>query len=70
MEDFTTPVPVVLRELSEAGLLHQDVVTVSGRTIWENVKAECYNRRSSILSSSHSTACHRGPRILLEWRHR
>jgi L-arabonate dehydrase len=48
MEDFyyAGGLPVVLRELGEAGLLHQDVVTVSGRTIWENVKnAECYNRK-------------------------
>jgi dihydroxy-acid dehydratase len=48
MEDFyyAGGLPVVLRELCEAGLLHKDVVTVNGRTIWENVKnAECYNRK-------------------------
>jgi L-arabonate dehydrase len=48
MEDFyyAGGLPVILRELCEAGLLHKDVVTVNGKTIWENVKnAECYNRK-------------------------
>ncbi|HEY0791257.1 MAG TPA: IlvD/Edd family dehydratase [Chthoniobacterales bacterium] len=47
MEDFyyAGGLPVILRELSEAGLLHKGAVTVNGNTIWENVKdAECYNR--------------------------
>lgn len=48
MEDFyyAGGLPVILRELGEAGLLHKDVITVNGKTIWENVKdAECYNRQ-------------------------
>ena len=48
MEDFyyAGGMPVILRELGEAGLLHKDVVTVNGKTLWENVKnAECYNRK-------------------------
>jgi L-arabonate dehydrase len=48
MEDFyyAGGLPAILRELGEAGLLHKDVVTVNGKTIWENVKdAECYNRK-------------------------
>jgi L-arabonate dehydrase len=48
MEDFyyAGGLPVILRELGEAGLLHKDAVTVNGKTIWENVKsAECYNRK-------------------------
>lgn len=47
MEDFyyAGGLPVVLRELGEAGLLHKEAVTVNGETIWENVeRAECYNR--------------------------
>jgi L-arabonate dehydrase len=47
MEDFfyAGGVPVVLRELGEAGVLHRDALTANGRTIWENVaKAECWNR--------------------------
>jgi dihydroxy-acid dehydratase len=48
MEDFyyAGGLPVVLRELGEAGELHKDALTVNGKTIWENVKdAECYNRQ-------------------------
>ena len=47
MEDFyyAGGVPVVLRELGEAGVLHRDALTVNGRTMWENVReAECWNR--------------------------
>jgi len=47
MEDFfyAGGLPVVLRELGEAGILNRDALTVNGRTIWENVaKAECWNR--------------------------
>ena len=47
MEDFfyAGGVPVVLRELGEAGVLKRDALTVNGQTIWENVaKAECWNR--------------------------
>ena len=47
MEDFyyAGGLPVVLRDLGEAGLLHKDALTVNGKSIWENVKdAECWNR--------------------------
>jgi L-arabonate dehydrase len=47
MEDFfyAGGVPVVLRELGEAGVLDRDALTVNGRSIWENVReAECWNR--------------------------
>ncbi|MSQ54085.1 MAG: dihydroxy-acid dehydratase [Betaproteobacteria bacterium] len=47
MEDFCYAggLPVVLRELGEAGKLHKDVITVNGRTMWDNVKdAPCHNR--------------------------
>ncbi len=46
MEEFfyAGGLPVVLRHLGEAGLLHKDALTVSGRAIWEDVKsAENYN---------------------------
>jgi dihydroxy-acid dehydratase len=48
MEDFyyAGGLPAVLRELGEAGFLHKDALTVTGKTIWENVcTAECYNRQ-------------------------
>jgi L-arabonate dehydrase len=47
MEDFyyAGGVPVVLRELGEAGLLDRDALTVNGQSIWENVReAPCWNR--------------------------
>jgi L-arabonate dehydrase len=47
MEDFyyAGGLPVVLRELGEAGLLHRDALTVNGMTIWENSReARCWNR--------------------------
>ena len=47
MEDFfySGGVPAVLRELGEAGLLRRDALTVTGKSIWENVSdAPCWNR--------------------------
>jgi L-arabonate dehydrase len=47
MEDFfyAGGVPVVLRELGEAGVLHREALTANGHSIWENVaQAECWNR--------------------------
>src|SRR5579862_5290630 len=47
MEDFfyAGGVPVVLRELGEAGVLNRDALTANGHSIWENVaNAECWNR--------------------------
>jgi dihydroxy-acid dehydratase len=52
MEDFyyAGGLPVALRELGQAGLLHRDALTVNGRTIWENVQSvECYDRE--VISS-------------------
>jgi L-arabonate dehydrase len=48
MEDFyyAGGLPVVIKALGEAGLLHRDALTVSGRTIWEDVAdAENYNEK-------------------------
>lgn len=47
MEDFyyAGGVPVVLRELGEAGILHRNALTANGKTVWENVaEAQCWNR--------------------------
>lgn len=47
MEDYfyAGGLPVVLRELGEAGILHREALTANGRTIWENVsEAPCWNR--------------------------
>ncbi|MGH3658404.1 MAG: IlvD/Edd family dehydratase, partial [Micromonosporaceae bacterium] len=47
MEDFCYAggLPVVLRELADGGLLRNDQITVTGRSIGENnADAECFNR--------------------------
>ncbi len=47
MEDFfyAGGVPVVLRELAEAGVLNREALTANGKSMWENVaQAECWNR--------------------------
>src|SRR5271154_6012744 len=47
MEDYfyAGGLPVVLRELGEAGVLHRDALTANGHSIWENVaEAQCWNR--------------------------
>jgi dihydroxy-acid dehydratase len=47
MEDFyyAGGLPVVLKELGEHGLLHKDVTTATGQSMWDNVKdAVCWNR--------------------------
>ena len=47
MEDYfyAGGLPVVLRELGEAGRLHRDALTVNGKSIWQNVAdAPCWNR--------------------------
>jgi dihydroxy-acid dehydratase len=47
MEDFfyAGGVPVVLRELGEAGVLNREALTANGHSIWDNVAhAECWNR--------------------------
>jgi L-arabonate dehydrase len=46
MEDFyyAGGLPVVIRALGEAGLLHKEAITANGQTIWENNKdAACWN---------------------------
>lgn len=46
MEDFhyAGGVPAVMNVLGEKGFLHQDAMTVTGQSIWENVKgSEIYN---------------------------
>jgi len=40
MEDFCYAggLPVVIRELGEAGLIHKDALTANGKTLWENCR--------------------------------
>ncbi len=50
MEDFyyAGGLPVVLRKLGEAGLLHKDVLTVNGKSIWDNV-SEARNEDAKVI---------------------
>jgi dihydroxy-acid dehydratase len=69
MEDFCYAggLPVVLKELSDANLLHDDALTVSGRTIGQDVAAaECWNREvirtiaDPLMAAGSGTAVLRG----------
>lgn len=50
MEEFfyAGGLPVVLRALGEAGLLHKDALTVSGHSIWEDVK-QAQNHNEDVI---------------------
>ena len=66
MEDFyyAGGLPVVLRALGERNLIHKDVLTANGRTLWENVKdAPCWNQEV-ITSFEEPFKPHSGMAIL------
>ena len=66
MEDFyyAGGLPVVLRALGERNLIHKDVITANGRTLWENVKdAPCWNQEV-ITSFEEPFKPHSGMAIL------
>ncbi|HWJ74820.1 MAG TPA: IlvD/Edd family dehydratase [Kaistia sp.] len=47
MEDFyyAGGLPVVMRQLAEAGLLHKDALTVTGKPVWDGIKeAPCWDQ--------------------------
>lgn len=50
MEDFyyAGGLPVVMRALGEADMLHRDALTVNGRTVWENC-AEAVNDNAEVI---------------------
>jgi len=50
MEDFCYAggLPVVIRELGEAGLLHKDALTANGKTLWENCR-KARNDNSAVI---------------------
>ncbi len=52
MEDFfyAGGLPAVIRALAEHGLLHQDALTVNGKTIWENCR-EAPNWNTEVIRS-------------------
>jgi dihydroxy-acid dehydratase len=50
MEEFfyAGGLPVVIRHLAEAGMLHRDALTVAGESIWEQVK-DAVNHNSDVI---------------------
>ena len=49
MEEFfyAGGLPVVMRQLGEADLIHRDALTVNGRSVWDNCRdAECFDRET------------------------
>ncbi len=50
MEEFfyAGGLPVVLKRLGEAGLLHKDALTVSGKSLWEEVR-DVVNRNEKVI---------------------
>ena len=66
MEEFfyAGGLPAVLRRLGEGGLLHKDALTVSGTTIWEEVKDAVNSNEDVILPTDRALARHGGIAVL------
>ncbi|NEY89531.1 L-arabinonate dehydratase [Tabrizicola oligotrophica] len=58
MEEFfyAGGLPVVIKRLGEAGLLHKDALTVSGQTAWEQVKDVTNHNEDVILPADKALA--------------
>lgn len=58
MEEFfyAGGLPVVIRRLGEAGLLHKDALTVSGTTLWDEVKDVVNHNPDVILPADRALA--------------
>lgn len=66
MEEFfyAGGLPVVLKRLGEAGLLHKDALTVSGSTIWDEVKDVRNHNEDVILPAEKALAQSGGIAVL------
>ncbi|MFD1797897.1 dihydroxy-acid dehydratase [Paracoccus aurantiacus] len=66
MEEFfyAGGLPVVLKRLGEAGLLHKDALTVSGETIWDEVKDVQNHNEDVILPADKPLTAHGGIAVL------
>ena len=66
MEEFfyAGGLPVVLRRLGDAGLLHKDALTVSGMTIWDEVEHVAGYNGDVILPVDQPLASHGGIAVL------
>jgi len=66
MEEFfyAGGLPVVLKRLGEAGLLHKDALTVAGETIWDQVKDVVNHNEDVILPVDRPLTAHGGIAVL------
>lgn len=66
MEEFfyAGGLPVVIKRLSEAGLLHRDAITVSGETVWDQVKDARNFNEDVILPADAPLAAQGGIAVL------
>src|SRR6218665_1153694 len=66
MEEFfyAGGLPVVLKRLGEAGLLHKDALTVSGETMWEQVKDVANHNEDVIRPVERALAASGGVAVL------
>ena len=66
MEEFfyAGGLPVVIKRLGEAGLLHRDALTVSGQTAWEQVKDVTNWNEDVILPADRPLTDHGGIAVL------
>ena len=66
MEEFfyAGGLPVVLKHLGEAGLLHKDALTVSGKSMWEEVKDAVNHNEDVIRPVDKALTSHGGIAVL------
>jgi L-arabonate dehydrase len=67
MEEFfyAGGLPVVIKRLGEAGLLHKDALTVSGRSIWDEVEA-VRNWNEDVILPAHKALTQSGGIVVLK----
>ena len=66
MEDFCYAggLPVVMRLLAEKGLIDGDAITVTGQSVWDNVKAAENFNKEVIRDFNHALADEGGIAVL------
>ena len=66
MEEFfyAGGLPVVIKRLGEAGLLNKDALTVSGETMWDQVKDVANHNEDVILPADRALTAHGGIAVL------
>ncbi|WP_237027860.1 dihydroxy-acid dehydratase, partial [Mycobacterium tuberculosis] len=67
MEEFfyAGGLPVVIKHLAEAGKLHKDAITVSGESIWEEVK-EVRNWNPDVILPVEKALTQKGGIVVLK----